>query len=152
LHHIDDLPYDPINSFVINYWSFRKKHQNVDVAKALLNPPAKGKLPFINQTKEEEELIQQAATYIPDLKDDFKFSEEDAKASPDTRNGMKWTGGENEGLKRLEYYLKNYVEEYKDTRNDLLGADYSSKLAPWIANGSLSIRYIYHQVHPTNNP
>ena len=32
------------------------------------------------------------------------------------------------------------------TRNELIGANYSSKLAPWFACGALSSRYVYHEV------
>ena len=90
--------------------------------------------------------------YLPDLKEDFNFTDEEIKASPDDRNGMMWKGGEKAGLERLEHYVKNCVKKYNDTRNNFLGADYSSKLSPWISNGSLSIRYIYRKVTPASNP
>ena len=65
---------------------------------------------------------------------------------------MKWKGGEEAALARLEHYLKK-VKKYNDTRNNLLGKDYSSKLAPWISNGSISIRYIHAKVKPeASNP
>ncbi|WOL13451.1 cryptochrome DASH, chloroplastic/mitochondrial [Canna indica] len=35
---------------------------------------------------------------------------------------------------------------YKETRNGMLGADYSTKFSPWLASGSLSPRYIYEEV------
>jgi len=37
------------------------------------------------------------------------------------------------------------IATYSDTRNGLIGANYSSKLSPWLANGNLSIRMIYHK-------
>lgn len=40
LHHIDDLPYDPKDTFSINYGGFRLKHQNV-ISRALLPVPTK---------------------------------------------------------------------------------------------------------------
>ena len=35
---------------------------------------------------------------------------------------------------------------YKETRNGMVGADYSSKFSPWLAHGCLSPRYIYQEV------
>jgi len=35
------------------------------------------------------------------------------------------------------------IGHYADTRNGLMGAEYSSKLSPWLANGSLSVREVY---------
>ncbi|MGA7935862.1 MAG: DASH family cryptochrome, partial [Kovacikia sp.] len=38
------------------------------------------------------------------------------------------------------------LKTYKETRNGMLGTDYSSKLSPWLALGCLSPRTIYDQV------
>ena len=38
------------------------------------------------------------------------------------------------------------IATYKETRNGLLGGDYSSKLSPWLAQGCLSPKYIYQEV------
>lgn len=57
-------------------------------------------------------------------------------------------GGESEALKRLNSYFfetKN-VSHYKETRNGLIDADYSSKFSAWLANGSLSAVSIYHEI------
>lgn len=35
------------------------------------------------------------------------------------------------------------MSKYNDTRNNLLGSNYSSKLSPWLANGTVSIRKVY---------
>ena len=57
-------------------------------------------------------------------------------------------GGEQEALKRLESYSfeSNALQEYKESRNGLLGEDYSSKLSLWLWNGCLSPRMIYWKV------
>jgi deoxyribodipyrimidine photo-lyase len=57
-------------------------------------------------------------------------------------------GGENEALKRLEYYLfkTKKVAVYKNTRNGLVGIDYSTKFSPWLANGSISPKTIYWKI------
>jgi deoxyribodipyrimidine photo-lyase len=48
-------------------------------------------------------------------------------------------------LKRVKYYLwdTKKVSKYKETRNGLMGADFSSKLSPWMACGCVSPRYVY---------
>lgn len=59
-----------------------------------------------------------------------------------------FAGGETAGLARLHHYfwLQDHLKGYKETRNGMLGVDYSSKFSPWLALGCLSPRYIYQQV------
>lgn len=63
-------------------------------------------------------------------------------------NQQSYKGGEDEALKRLEEYFwqKDLLKVYKETRNGMLGLDYSSKFSLWLANGCISPRYIYEQV------
>ena len=35
--------------------------------------------------------------------------------------------------------------KYSERRNNVSGYEYSSKLSPWLANGCLSIRQLYHE-------
>lgn len=62
-------------------------------------------------------------------------------------------GGESEGIKRLNYYIheKKLILNYKETRNGLLGIDYSSKFSAWLANGNLSVRKIYEEIKNFEN-
>ena len=46
LHHIDDMPYDPVEYFPHIYGNFRKKGENVKV-RELFESPKNGDLPFI---------------------------------------------------------------------------------------------------------
>jgi deoxyribodipyrimidine photo-lyase len=64
------------------------------------------------------------------------------------RGVLLFKGGETAGLARLQDYFwqQDCLRRYKDTRNGLLGANYSSKFSPWLAMGCLSPRYIYEQV------
>jgi deoxyribodipyrimidine photo-lyase len=57
-------------------------------------------------------------------------------------------GGESSALARLQTYFweQDCLKSYKETRNGMLGANYSSKFSPWLALGCLSPRYIHHQV------
>ncbi|MFB6111464.1 MAG: DASH family cryptochrome [Halobacteriaceae archaeon] len=65
-------------------------------------------------------------------------------ATPDDRGVMAFEGGEASGLSRLHDYVwvGDHLREYKETRNGLLGADFSSKLSPWLAIGALSPRRV----------
>jgi len=66
----------------------------------------------------------------------------------DDRAVLQFVGGETAGLARLDAYFwqGDRLRVYKETRNGMLGADYSSKFSPWLALGCLSPRYIYQQV------
>tara|TARA_B110000046_G_scaffold29074_1_gene30357 strand:+ start:34591 stop:35994 length:1404 start_codon:yes stop_codon:yes gene_type:complete len=57
-------------------------------------------------------------------------------------------GGENEALRRLQHYFfeSKELSYYKEKRNGLLGADYSSKFSLWLWNGCISPREIYWEV------
>lgn len=57
-------------------------------------------------------------------------------------------GGETAGLERLNYYLweSESVANYKQTRNELIGLDYSTKFSIYLAQGCLSPREIFKQL------
>ena len=61
---------------------------------------------------------------------------------------FKFLGGETSAKERVYQYFfeTKRISKYKLTRNGLLGKDYSSKLSSWLANGSLSVRYVYMQI------
>lgn len=76
---------------------------------------------------------------------------DELKLSPpvaDSRAVLPFEGGETAALTRLDAYFwqQDLLREYKETRNGLIGADYSSKFSAWLANGCLSPRYVYAQV------
>lgn len=75
----------------------------------------------------------------------------DLQLSPiakDKRSAYQLKGGETAALKRLQYYLfdTKALSTYKDTRNGLIGQDYSSKLSAHLSMGCLSARQVYHTV------
>jgi len=115
----------------------------------MVDSPKAGTLPFtdLSSAPDHEKV---AAEFIPDLALDLGFSPEEVKSTSvvDKRICYKFKGGEEAGLKRLHEYIfgKKAVSLYNSTRNDLMGANYSSKLSPWLANGALSIRKVYWEV------
>lgn len=66
----------------------------------------------------------------------------------DDRAVLPFRGGEPAGKERVEEYIwtGDHLREYKQTRNGLLGADYSSKFSAWLARGCLSPRWIHAEV------
>jgi deoxyribodipyrimidine photo-lyase len=68
--------------------------------------------------------------------------------SLDDRAVLKFQGGETAGMARLQQYFwqQDLLKTYKETRNGMMGADYSSKFSPWLALGCLSPRSIYAEV------
>lgn len=66
----------------------------------------------------------------------------------DERSAFPCKGGETEALRHLKKYIWEHQQiiTYKETRNELVGIQYSTKFSPWLANGSLSVRTIYHEI------
>ncbi len=67
-------------------------------------------------------------------------------------------GGERSGLAHLSQYLdRRLPDTYKQTRNQLMGMEYSSKFSPWLSLGCLSPRVIadrlkkYESIHGAND-
>jgi deoxyribodipyrimidine photo-lyase len=132
LFHLEDLPF-PINQVPEVFTQFRKECEKYAHIKKTFPIPINLKLPELDVLRGE----------IPSLKS-FGLEKPDA----DPRSVLVFEGGEEEGLRRLQtYFWKNdCLKDYKQTRNGLLGADYSSKFSPWLALGCLSPRYIYEEI------
>lgn len=71
-----------------------------------------------------------------------------ARPAADPRAVIDLIGGRNAALDRLDHYCasKQRLGRYKETRNNLLGADHSSKFSPWLASGALGPREVYRAV------
>ena len=130
LYHAKDLPFT-INKIPDVFTDFRKKVEKETSIRAAFNKPEKIKSPKLPDTE------------FPNLKN---LCLQDIK--PDHRMAFDFIGGETNAIKRLNYYLweSNCIKEYKNTRNEMIGADYSSKLSPWLALGCISARRIYDEV------
>jgi deoxyribodipyrimidine photo-lyase len=94
-------------------------------------------------------------TSVPSLPDDIDVGALPTLAelgleSPllDQRSVLTFQGGETAGCDRLKAYIfdRDCLRRYKQTRNGMLGADYSSKFSPWLALGCLSPRRIFEAV------
>ena len=84
-------------------------------------------------------------SFMPTLADLGYTAEEIEHAkNPDPRGVMTFVGGETAGLARVQDYIfdKDLLKIYFDTRNGMLGGDYSTKFSPWLAHGCISPRHI----------
>lgn len=64
---------------------------------------------------------------------------------PNAVTAHPFKGGEQQGQERLAYVIREAVAlKYKETRNGLLGNDFSTKFSAYLAQGSLTARQIHH--------
>lgn len=128
-----DLPFK-INNTSLIFTEFRKQVEKNLIVNKSFKINEKADLNFYNTISEYETLTLNS----------FEF--EAHGISPKT--AFPFEGGEDAALERLNYYLfeSKLISKYKETRNGLIGADYSSKLSPWLANGCISARKIYAEV------
>ncbi|MCS5698118.1 hypothetical protein NZK32_03570 [Cyanobium sp. FGCU-52] len=71
-----------------------------------------------------------------------------AAAAGDPRSAFPFSGDEPTALARLQHFFfdTDGLRSYKATRNGLVGTEFSSKLSPFLAIGSLSVRRIWQEV------
>ncbi len=132
LYHTQDLPV-PVHHTPDIFTQFRKENEHITPIRAPFpTPTALPPLPAGLETGA-----------LPTLTD---FGHEPFE--PDPRAVLPFKGGETEGLARLRHYLweTDAVARYKETRNGLIGPNYSSKFSPWLAAGCLSPKFIYHEL------
>ncbi|MGF1535685.1 MAG: DASH family cryptochrome [Elainellaceae cyanobacterium] len=131
LHHVDDLPFE-LSKLPDVFTQFRKAvEKNATVYPTFPQPGMLRPLPDVD---------------VGALPTPENFGVEPRQ--PDERGVMAFEGGETAGKQRLEAYFwqQDNLRRYKQTRNGMLGADYSSKFSPWLALGCLSPRYVYEEV------
>ena len=86
-------------------------------------------------------------SYMPTLSD-LGYNEDDIAevSTNDPRTALpdNYRGGETYALARVKDYIwtRDLLKIYFDTRNGMIGSDYSTKFAPWLALGNVSPRYI----------
>ncbi|XP_071493900.1 cryptochrome DASH-like [Diadema antillarum] len=132
LYHREDVPFSP-QGVPNMYTEFRKRVENqARVRPAIQMPrPLKG----LPEGIEEGEIPTFAMLGMKE-------------PTTDSRTAFPFAGGESTGLARInDYFWKtDCIAKYKETRNGLIGADYSTKFAAWLAHGCLSPRQIYKEV------
>lgn len=137
LYHLDDLPF-PIQKVPEIFTKFRKQvEKSSTVYEPLVAPKQLPPLPSaldVGALPTLDTLGVEAPTF-------------------DDLGVLKFQGGESAGLARLQDYIwdADCLKAYKQTRNGMLGANYSSKFSAWLALGCLSPRRVYQTVQAYEN-
>lgn len=133
LYHTGDLPF-PIQHTPDTFAQFKKE---VERYVGIREPLERPKQTFNIITVDLDPGI------MPTLKD---LGYEEFNVDP--RISYNFKGGERKALERLHQFFwdNNAISHYKDTKDDLLGADFSSKLSPYLAQGCLSPKQIYAEI------
>ena len=132
LYHTQDLPV-PVQHTPDVFTQFRKENESVTpIRPPLPTPVSMPRLPH-----------DALPGSMPSLQD---FDIPEPLHHPDA--ALDFKGGETEGLRRLRHYLweSNAIANYKNTRNGLIGSDYSSKFSPWLSTGCLSPKMVYAEI------
>ena len=66
----------------------------------------------------------------------------------DERSVLYFRGGEDGGRSWMNQWIweRDCLKSYKETRNGMIGSDYSSKLSPWLSTGCLSAVQVYWDI------
>lgn len=132
LYHVRDLPFE-VAKLPDVFTQFRNRVEKYAEVRPVVPTPTDVTLPGGIEAGE-----------LPTL-GTFGF---DNALKADVRAAVPFKGGESVAVARLERYLweRDLIRTYKDTRNGMLGEDYSSKFSAWLAHGCLSPRFIYAEV------
>ncbi|KAL7542646.1 hypothetical protein ACHAXR_011952 [Thalassiosira sp. AJA248-18] len=142
----NSLPFDgDVMGIPDTFTPFRNKvEKNCEIGSPL-DIPSDAELKVSNDFKKCK--AASMLDYMPTLAD-LGYSPEDlaSVSTVDARTAMpaNYCGGETYALKRVKEYIwdKDLLKIYFDTRNGMIGSDYSTKFAPWLAHGNVSPRYI----------
>jgi deoxyribodipyrimidine photo-lyase len=135
LYHAEDLPFS-IKDIPDVFTNFRKKTEK----------DSEIRQPFVAPTKINSPEI--LTLELPTLE-----ALGLTKTTIDSRAVLQFKGGESEAMQRLNHYFfeTQCLSTYKETRNGMVGADYSSKFSPWLALGCISPRFIYAEIKKYEN-
>jgi len=133
LYYTQDLPF-PVAHTPDTFTAFRKEVEKITPIREPLPSPEK----FASWSGNINPGV------IPDIEDfDLEIPEQDH------RTAMHFKGGETEALKRLDYYLwdSKLISTYEESRNGLIGGDFSTKLSAWLAQGCISPKLVFAELH-----
>ena len=131
LYYTSDLPF-PVTQTPDVFTTFRKEVEKFVPVREPISSPQEEITPISADIDQGE---------IPSIQDyGFDTSQSETPAY--------MIGGETTALAHLKYYIweSNNIATYKETRNELLGKDFSSKFSPWLAAGCLSPKMIYSEI------
>jgi deoxyribodipyrimidine photo-lyase len=126
----DDLPFD-LNKLPGVFSSFRRKVEKNLTIRPLQDTPDSLACAWIENHP------------LPNMKD-LGVDE----VSSDERQVLSFHGGETAGHQWMKQWIweRDCLKTYKETRNGMVGSDYSSKLSPWLSAGCLSAVQVYWEI------
>ena len=130
LVHPDDLPF-VLSDLPETFTQFRKKVEKKWIVRPCMAPPKS-----LNS-------CDSTHANLPTLSDLGFFNN-----TLDARSYFTFKGGSLSGQNRIKNWLwdKQCLSTYKLTRNEMTGADFSSRLSAWLSTGCLSPREIYEEI------
>ena len=133
LFYTADLPF-PITHCPDQFTQFRKEVEKIVQVRLPYDTPS---------CKLNELTVDLEEGKLPNL-EDLDYEPQDS----DYTLGQRFTGGETAGLEELQFYIweKKLINTYKETRNGLLGREYSSKFSAYLSLGCLSPKLVYHEI------
>jgi deoxyribodipyrimidine photo-lyase len=152
----DDIPFENINDLPDVFTTYRKSLEPLR-EKARKNLASPSKLPpfphlsaiaphptYISIPESKSDLLDAVIKPLPDsleLRFPPKWPDEDDLKS---KSAHPFIGGETNAKERLKHLIvSGSMTSYKDTRNGLLGLDFSTKLSGYLAIGCLTARQIH---------
>jgi deoxyribodipyrimidine photo-lyase len=84
---------------------------------------------------------------VPDLIKPPVWPEDSSDGEIKTQSAHPFNGGETVGLERINHLLTSgAMSAYKDTRNGLVGPDFSTKLSAYLAIGCITARQVHSEM------
>ena len=126
----DDLPFD-LNKLPGVFSSFRRKVEKNLTIRTLQHTPDSLACAWSENHP------------LPNMKD-LGVDE----VSSDDRQVLSFHGGETAAHQWMKQWIweRDCLKTYKETRNGMVGSDYSSKLSPWLSAGCLSAVQVYWEI------
>lgn len=150
-----DLKLDAAQELPDVFTTYRKMMEPLrEKPRAVLPTPSKGALP---KNIEESKIAGQESPFqMPSSFDKFEeallrpISGALSEAPPfpeGAKSAHPFRGGEDSARSRLDHLIKSgSVYSYKSSRNGLLGADFSTKLSGYLAQGCISARQVHDRL------
>ena len=147
MYELKDLPFvDGLSDMPATFTPFRHKVENNASIHLPLASPTRAKMPSLTIDEgTTAAVVTRAATFLPTLHDLGYTPDQVAEATAqDPRGVMVFRGGETAARHRVQDYIwdQDCLKLYFDTRNGMIGPNYSTKFAPWLAHGCVSPRLI----------
>ncbi|GIZ39493.1 hypothetical protein CKM354_000287500 [Cercospora kikuchii] len=152
-YYIDDrdIPFKDSRELPDVFTTYRKMVEPLrDAPRKELSKPEQ-LLPLPDHIPDQAAPFQIPSSYdevLAALKKPLEEKPVDGKGPPklpqDAKSAHPFVGGSKAGHERVDHLIESgSMSSYKDTRNGLLGLDFSTKLSAWLALGCISARQVH---------